>query len=33
MAATVGLDGSPAVKMAIAVDTHQDEHVEVAIDR
>ena len=33
MTVTAGLDGSPAVQVVIGVDTHQDEHVAVAIDR
>ena len=33
MTVTADLDGSPAVHVVIGVDTHQDEHVAVAIDR
>ncbi len=33
MTVTVDLGGSPAVQVVIGVDTHQDEHVAVAIDR
>ena len=33
MTVTINLSGSPAVQVVIGVDTHQDEHVAVAIDR
>ena len=33
MTVAADLDGSPAVHVVIGVDTHQDEHVAVAIDR
>ena len=33
MTVTADLDGSPAVQVIIGVDTHQNEHVAVAIDR
>ena len=33
MTVTIDLSGSPAVQVVIGVDTHQDEHVAVAIDR
>ena len=33
MTVTADLDGSPAVQVIIGVDTHQEEHVAVAIDR
>ena len=33
MTETTGLDGGSAVRVVIGVDTHQDEHVAVAIDR
>ena len=32
MTVTAGVDGSAAVQVVIGVDTHQDEHVAVAID-
>ena len=33
MTVTADLGGSPAIQVTIGVDTHQEEHVAVAIDR